>query len=229
MNCHQKRKKNYVTIILTVSGQRHLHRRRRAGSRSPDCHFGSNIPLTVEPFRRSLRQASPDSQWPASVSCAPELTLPDFPRKRTASWRMLVSALALLGFAWAGTRWSADGQSGLAHPRPSVLCRRSVAGTLTPTATAVWPQTNAAGHFPFPVRGRAISRRPWWRCPHWTERLPAAGLAWAKQSSPPWLGLISRLPGWENWFVLFFETYFCSFSIVCFEAAVAAPVLRGWE
>jgi len=117
------------------------------------------------------------------------------------SW-LFVSALALLGFAGSGTRWSADGHSGLAHPRPSVLCRRSVAGTLTPAATAVWPRTNAAGHFPFPVRGRARSRRPWWRCPHWTERLPAAGLAWAMQSSPPRLGLISRLAGWENWLVL---------------------------
>jgi len=81
------------------------------------------------------------------------------------SW-LFVSALALLEFAWSGTRWSADGQSGLAHPRPSVLCRRPVAGTLTLTAIAFWPQTNAAGHFPFPVRGRARFRRPWWRCLH---------------------------------------------------------------
>lgn len=100
------------------------------------------------------------------------------------------------------------------------------AGTLTPAATAAWPRTNAAGHFPFPVRGRTRSRRPWWRFPRRTEELFHAGLAWAKQYPPQRWVWISRLPGRGNWLVLYLKTYFLFFLLrffVCFEAAIAAP------
>ncbi len=57
-------------------------------------------------------------------------------------------------------------------------------------ATAVWPRTNAASHFPFPVRARARSRRLFWRFLHRTEKPPPAGLAGAIQRPPPRLMLI---------------------------------------
>jgi len=48
MNCHQKRKTNYASPILTGSGQCALHWRRIARPRSPDrCYRSGASPLTV--------------------------------------------------------------------------------------------------------------------------------------------------------------------------------------